>query len=67
MRIDANILHSMGKMPDKFWYALSGKSATEKWMEQRAAMYAQITEREAAAAETQLPYTINVRSEIKIR
>ena len=51
-----------GTLPDKFWYQLNGKSATENYMEQREKMYEKLQE----AEEQPLPYIIFTK-EVKIR
>ena len=65
MQPDQNTLlpRQRGTLPDKFWYQLSGKSAQENYMEQKAKMYERLVEDKEDDGDDE----IFITSEVKIK
>ena len=63
--------HEMGKVPDRYWYALNDKSAEENYMEQKRAQSRRFREdilnRRAAKKETEDDEPLNIVIEGKVK
>lgn len=58
----ANLAHRLGKLPDRYWYQLNGKSAKENFQNFR--QNRMLPEEEDA--EPEMPVNIHITSEVKV-
>ena len=61
MKLDKSTLMSreQGKLPDRYWYQFDGKSAQEKYTEQRQRILAELTEEDEES--------VSITSEVTVK